>query len=113
VAAGEGGEALPQAGVQRLGEVLGKQPPYGLDAHGVGGGGREQQLLLLHRLGAAGHGGRRGRRGAGQDAGAWREACCDVVHDRGECVGLGEHRLDGVREGGVVDRLDEVLGSGP
>ncbi len=113
LAAHEGGEALPQVGVQGLGEVLGQQPPYGFDVGGVGGGGREQQLLLLDRFGVVGHDGRRGGRGAGQDAGAWREAARDVVHERGERVGLGEHRLDGVREGGVVDPLDEVVGGGP
>ncbi|MBB4984222.1 hypothetical protein GGE06_005168 [Streptomyces sp. SFB5A] len=65
----------------------------------MGGGGREQQLLLLRRLGVVGHDCRRGRWGAGQDAGAGREARADVVH------GHGEHCLDGLRQGSVVDRL--------
>jgi hypothetical protein len=45
----------------------------------------------------------------GQHAGAWREAGCDVVHDRGERVGLSEHCLDAV-EGGIVDGLDQAFG---
>lgn len=71
----------------------------------MGGGGREQQLSLLRRLGAVGHDCRRGRWGAGQGAGAGQEARADVVPGYGERVSLGEHRLDGLRQGSVVDRL--------
>ncbi|WDM10191.1 hypothetical protein J3S85_00700 [Streptomyces lavenduligriseus] len=74
-------------------------------AERVGGGGREQQLILLRRLGVVGHDCRRGYWGAGQDPGARREARADVVHGHGERGGLGEHRLDGLRQENVVDRL--------
>lgn len=110
VAAGQGRQALPQAGVQRRREVVGEQPPDGVDVGGVGRGGGEEDLLLLDDLYRVGPGGRRWCRGAGPDARAGREAMGDVVHDSGERVGLGEHRLDGVRKGDVVDGVDETFG---
>lgn len=112
-AAGQGGQALPQAGVQRQGEVLGEQPPDGLDIGGVGRGGGEQNLFLLDCLCGVGCGGRRRGGGARQHTCAWREAVSDVIHDRSECVRLGEHRLYGVREAGVVDGVDEAFCSRP
>ncbi|GAA3212201.1 hypothetical protein GCM10020256_11450 [Streptomyces thermocoprophilus] len=48
--------------------------------------------------------------GCGEGHRSAGEAVRDVVHDRGKCIRLGERCLDGVREGGVVDGVDEAFG---